>query len=108
MPKCELSQVTPASLRIFRSSAPLYFARSGETRFGVSHRRTQLDASETRRRQAVLTVPGKSFAIISRTGQVWHPIGIPSGLARSSRHPPQENSPPQLDSRLLQKPSLIL
>src|SRR5580765_7507425 len=29
-------------------------------------------------------VPGKSFAIISRTGQVWHPMGIPSGSARRS------------------------
>ena len=31
----------------------------------------------------ILIVPGKSFAIIVRTGQVWHPIGIPKGLARS-------------------------
>src|SRR6266446_250777 len=32
-------------------------------------------------------VPGKSLAIISRTGQVWHPMGRPRGLARSSRAP---------------------
>src|SRR5216683_2591230 len=32
-------------------------------------------------------VPGKSLAIISRTGQVWHPMGKPRGLARSSRAP---------------------
>src|SRR5262252_5932538 len=40
-------------------------------------------------------VPGKSLAIISRTGQVWHPIGRPSGLARSSRAPaaPVDNRP---------------
>src|SRR5712664_1960744 len=31
-----------------------------------------------------LIVPGKSLAIISLTGHVWHPIGMPSGLARSS------------------------
>src|SRR5215467_3703632 len=37
-------------------------------------------------------VPGKSLAIISLTGQVWHPIGRPSGLARSSIMP-AERSP---------------
>src|SRR5512134_1751422 len=28
-------------------------------------------------------VPAKSFAISVRTGHVWQPMGIPSGLARS-------------------------
>src|SRR5215470_5878284 len=36
---------------------------------------------------SVLSVPGKSLPIISRTGHVWHPIGRPSGLARSSTAP---------------------
>src|SRR5215813_10383002 len=30
---------------------------------------------------SVLMVPGKSLAIIWRTGQVWHPMGRPRGLA---------------------------
>src|SRR5690348_15827426 len=34
-----------------------------------------------------LIVPGKSLAIISRTGHVWHPMGRPRGLARSSNAP---------------------
>src|SRR5205807_4169911 len=34
-------------------------------------------------------VPGKSLAIISRTGQVWHPIGSPNGFAPSSTAPAQ-------------------
>src|SRR6266566_9526670 len=38
---------------------------------------------------STLMVPGKSLAIISRTGQVWHPIGSPNGFARSSRAPAQ-------------------
>jgi hypothetical protein len=28
-------------------------------------------------------VPGKSLAIIFLTGQVWHPMGMPRGFARS-------------------------
>ena len=43
MPKCELTQLTPASLRIFRSSAPLYLARPPKPEFGVTDRRAQLD-----------------------------------------------------------------
>src|SRR5258708_32966069 len=36
-------------------------------------------------------VPGKSLAIISLTGQVWHPMGMPSGLARSSEEVKERN-----------------
>jgi len=36
-------------------------------------------------------VPGKSSAIIFRTGQVWHPMGIPSGLARRLNTPAEAN-----------------
>src|SRR5258708_8873767 len=35
-------------------------------------------------------VAGKSLAIISLTAQVWHPMGRPSGLARSSRAPAEK------------------
>src|SRR5260370_20472035 len=35
-------------------------------------------------------VAGKSLAIISLTAQVWHPMGRPSGLARSSRAPTEK------------------
>src|SRR5580704_11156100 len=38
-----------------------------------------------------LIVPGKSLAIISLTGQVWHPMGIPSGSARSGSVPAETN-----------------
>src|SRR2546430_2314050 len=38
---------------------------------------------------STLMVPGKSLAIISRTGQVWHPIGSPNGFAPSSTAPAQ-------------------
>src|SRR5215471_17105690 len=41
---------------------------------------------------SVLIVPGKSLAIISRTGQVWHPMGKPRGLA-CSFITPAERSP---------------
>jgi len=34
---------------------------------------------------SVLTVPGKSLAMLSRTGQVWHPMGRPRGLACALR-----------------------
>src|SRR5580700_3936399 len=38
-----------------------------------------------------LIVPGKSLAIISLTGQVWHPMGMPSGSARSCSVPAETN-----------------
>jgi hypothetical protein len=39
-----------------------------------------------------LIVPGKSFAMPSRTGHVWQPIGNPRGLAFISKAP-VERSP---------------
>src|SRR5438132_4990964 len=36
-------------------------------------------------------VPGKSLAIICRTGQVWHPMGMPSGLALRSKAAAERN-----------------
>src|SRR5438094_7779635 len=33
----------------------------------------------------VLMVPGKSLAMLWRTGQVWQPMGRPRGLARALR-----------------------
>src|SRR5580658_31387 len=42
MPKCELTQLTPASPKIFRSSAPLYLPRP-EALIRVTHRRAQFN-----------------------------------------------------------------
>jgi hypothetical protein len=38
-------------------------------------------------------VPGKSLAIISLTGQVWQPMGMPSGLARRRNAPTVARTP---------------
>src|SRR5579863_4769254 len=38
-------------------------------------------------RASCLMVPGKSLAIMARTGHVWQPMGSPSGLAASSSAP---------------------
>src|SRR5215470_4325646 len=91
MPKCELTQLTPASLRIFRSSAALYFAKPAkpESAYPTGEHNSMVWNPAS---ASFLIVPGKSLAIISRTGHVWHPIGIPSGLACSSK-PPAEIKP---------------
>src|SRR5436309_15900795 len=82
MPKCELTHVSPASEMIFLSSEPLYFASAPKPSSAYP---TGEHSSMLWKPTAAncLRVPGKSLAIISRTGQVWHPIGMPSALARS-------------------------
>src|SRR6476469_11038290 len=78
--------VRPASCRMFRSSDPLYLARppNPESAYPTGeHNSTVWNPAA----ESCLSVPGKSFAIISRTGQVWHPRGKPRGLARSMRPP---------------------
>ena len=86
MPKCELTHVSPASEMIFLSSEPLYFARPPKPSSAYP---TGEHSSMLWKPTAAncLRVPGKSLAIISRTGQVWHPIGMPSGFACSLKTP---------------------
>src|SRR3954463_4578046 len=86
MPKCELTHERPASEIICLSSDPLYLARPPKP---LSENPTGEHSSILLNPAAAncFRVPGKSFAIMSRTGQVWQPIGMPNGLARSFSAP---------------------
>ena len=90
MSKCELSHLTPRSPRILRSSEPLYLARTPKPELayptGEQSSMVWNPASAS-----CLMVPGKSWPICVRTGYVWHPIGIPSGAAPSTRAPADIN-----------------
>ena len=63
-------QLTPASPRIFCEFGAFVFGKAREARIGVTDRRAQLNAFEIRLSASSLIVPGKSLAIISRTGHV--------------------------------------
>ena len=52
-------------------------------------------------------VPGKSWPICVRTGYVWHPIGIPSGVAPNTRAPAEINPVTAVLAAALLKKSLL-
>src|ERR1051326_218024 len=91
MVKCELTQLKPASLSMRRSSAGLYLARPSnpESAYPTGEHNSTLSKPAA---ASCLRVPGKSLAISSLTGQVWHPMGKSSGLAERSTAT-SENSP---------------
>ena len=56
------------------------FGEAGESVVGVANRRAQLDRLKSGVGK-LLDRAGKIFGDHFRTGQVWHPMGMPSGLA---------------------------
>src|SRR5438045_3735461 len=86
MLKWELTVVTPLSFRIFRRSGPEYLARPPKPSVAYptgEQSSTDLNPASLN----ILIVPGKSLAIIRRTGHVWQPMGRPNGSARRLRAP---------------------
>src|SRR5690242_8743337 len=85
MEKCELSHFRFISVRMPRNSGPEYRASppkpASEYPTGEHNSTAWKPASAS-----CLSVPGKSRAIILRTGYVWHPIGRPSGFARNGNN----------------------
>ena len=53
MSKCELSHLTPRSVKIFRSSAPFVLGETAEAGIGITHRRAELNGLKSGLRRAV-------------------------------------------------------
>src|ERR1700728_2991052 len=85
-------QVRPSCCRILRSSDPLYLLRPANPESAYptgEHSSTVWNPVAA----SFFSVPGKSLAIIARTGHVWHPMGRPRGSACSMRPPVDRIAP---------------